>query len=320
MRSCRSICDKDEVLGGTGLVEAGTYIAILLGTILAGVLAARPAVGRRRRCSASPFLGYLAGRQVPPAPPAAERLPITWHIVHASIELVSATMHIRAAVPRHPRDQLLLDDRRGADHHLPAAGEERARRRTSRSRACSSPSSRSASRSGRSLINRLLKSEVSARFAPALGDRDGRVRPAASLRVAGLGQARARADDARQFPLPSDGRPDDPRAARGRDHRRHVRGAALRLPDDDGAQDRDGAHGRGQQYRQFGRDGDRRAARLRAQQPRASARSASCCWSRRCAWFPPGSAGSSTSPATEQFSRARPRRRGSRRRRSSRTA
>ena len=29
---------KDEVLGGTGLVEAGTYIAILGGTILAGVL------------------------------------------------------------------------------------------------------------------------------------------------------------------------------------------------------------------------------------------------------------------------------------------
>src|SRR5215217_3234898 len=30
---------KDEVLGGTGLVEAGTYIAILGGTIAAGVLA-----------------------------------------------------------------------------------------------------------------------------------------------------------------------------------------------------------------------------------------------------------------------------------------
>ena len=28
----------DEVLGGTGLVEAGTYIAILGGTILGGVL------------------------------------------------------------------------------------------------------------------------------------------------------------------------------------------------------------------------------------------------------------------------------------------
>src|SRR4030095_12030218 len=33
---------KDEVLGGTGLVEAGTYLAILGGTILAGVLAGQP--------------------------------------------------------------------------------------------------------------------------------------------------------------------------------------------------------------------------------------------------------------------------------------
>ncbi|HWJ39061.1 MAG TPA: MFS transporter [Sphingomicrobium sp.] len=85
---------RDEVLGGTGLVEAGTYIAILLGTILAGVLASRP-----QSAAAAVFvfagLGYFAGRQVPPAPPAAERLPITWHIIHASIELVSATLHIR---------------------------------------------------------------------------------------------------------------------------------------------------------------------------------------------------------------------------------
>jgi len=85
---------KDEVLGGTGLVEAGTYIAILLGTILAGVLAVRPQSAAAAVLGFA-ALGYLAGRQVPPAPPAAERLPITWHIVHASIELVSATMHVR---------------------------------------------------------------------------------------------------------------------------------------------------------------------------------------------------------------------------------
>jgi MFS family permease len=84
----------DEVLGGTGLVEAGTYIAILLGTILAGVLASRPEYAAGAVLVFA-MLGYLAGRQVPPAPPAADRLPITWHIVHASIELVSATMHIR---------------------------------------------------------------------------------------------------------------------------------------------------------------------------------------------------------------------------------
>jgi MFS family permease len=85
---------RDEVLGGTGLVEAGTYIAILLGTILAGVLASRPSTAAFAVLGFA-LAGYLAGRPVPPAPPAAERLPITWHIVHASIELVSATMHIR---------------------------------------------------------------------------------------------------------------------------------------------------------------------------------------------------------------------------------
>ena len=85
---------RDEVLGGTGLVEAGTYIAILLGTIAAGFLAAQPRYAAGAVLVFA-LLGFLAGRQVPPAPPAAERLPITWHIVHASIELVRATMHVR---------------------------------------------------------------------------------------------------------------------------------------------------------------------------------------------------------------------------------
>lgn len=85
---------KDEVLGGTGLVEAGTYLAILGGTILAGVLATAPPVAAGATVGIA-VLGYLAGRQVPPAPPAAERIPFNWHIIHASIELVSATLHIR---------------------------------------------------------------------------------------------------------------------------------------------------------------------------------------------------------------------------------
>jgi len=84
----------DEVLGGTGLVEAGTYIAILLGTILAGTLAPTPPIAAAATIGFA-VLGYLAGRQVPPAPPAAERIPFNWHILRASIDLVSATMHIR---------------------------------------------------------------------------------------------------------------------------------------------------------------------------------------------------------------------------------
>jgi MFS family permease len=85
---------QDEVLGGTGLVEAGTYIAILLGTILAGALASRPDAAAPAVLVFA-ILGYFAGRQVPPAPPTTDRLPINWHIVHASIALVSATMHIK---------------------------------------------------------------------------------------------------------------------------------------------------------------------------------------------------------------------------------
>src|SRR4029079_285962 len=63
-------------------------------TILAGALALNPAAAAAATIGFA-LLGYLAGRQGPPAPPAAERIPFTWHISHASIELVSATMHIR---------------------------------------------------------------------------------------------------------------------------------------------------------------------------------------------------------------------------------
>src|SRR6185295_745293 len=64
------------------------------GTILAGTLAATPAIAAAATIGFA-VLGFLAGRQVPPAPPAAERIPINWHIIRASIELVSGTMHIR---------------------------------------------------------------------------------------------------------------------------------------------------------------------------------------------------------------------------------
>ena len=84
---------KDEVLGGTGLVEAGTYLAILGGTILAGVLAASPTAVAAATVAIA-MMGLLAGRQVPPAPPAAERIPFNWHIIRASIALVNGTMHI----------------------------------------------------------------------------------------------------------------------------------------------------------------------------------------------------------------------------------
>ncbi|MEO7865624.1 MAG: MFS transporter [Sphingomicrobium sp.] len=86
---------KDEVLGGTGLVEAGTYLSILGGTIAAGALAASPKFAAMA-CVIIAGVGFLAGRQVPPAPPASHAAPPDWHILRASVKLVSETMHVRS--------------------------------------------------------------------------------------------------------------------------------------------------------------------------------------------------------------------------------
>ncbi|MEI4507801.1 MFS transporter [Sphingopyxis sp. CCNWLW253] len=82
---------SDEVLAGTGLVEAGTYIAILAGTILAGIIDVEWAALGVVLVAA---IGYWTGRKVPPAPPEHEETGIDWHIVRSSITLVRGTMHI----------------------------------------------------------------------------------------------------------------------------------------------------------------------------------------------------------------------------------
>ena len=84
---------KEEVLGGTGLVEAGTYCAILLGTIAGGLIASDwAALG----VLLVAMIGRVAGAQVPPAPPEPDVVmpKMDWHIIRSSIALVSATLHI----------------------------------------------------------------------------------------------------------------------------------------------------------------------------------------------------------------------------------
>ena len=84
---------RDDVLGGTGLVEAGTYIAILLGTIVGGII---PYQWAAAGVLLTAIAGRVTGHQVPPAPPQPDAPPFhfDWHIVRASNRLVSATMHI----------------------------------------------------------------------------------------------------------------------------------------------------------------------------------------------------------------------------------
>lgn len=83
---------KDEVLSGTGLVEAGTYIAILAGTIIAGYI---PVEWAAAAVIVTAVVGFATSRKVPDAPPFERGQPIDWHIIRASITLVRNTMKNR---------------------------------------------------------------------------------------------------------------------------------------------------------------------------------------------------------------------------------
>jgi MFS family permease len=84
--------ERREVLAGTGLVEAGTYIAILGGTILAGWI---PVEAAAIAVVLTAVLGYFTSRSVPPAPPLVPDQPIDRHLIRSSIALVRNTMHDR---------------------------------------------------------------------------------------------------------------------------------------------------------------------------------------------------------------------------------
>lgn len=81
---------EDEVLAGTGLVEAGTYIAILAGTIVAGWIEVEWAAAA---VLATAVIGYLTSRHVPPAPAQGKVEPLDFHFLRASIDLVKRTAH-----------------------------------------------------------------------------------------------------------------------------------------------------------------------------------------------------------------------------------
>lgn len=83
---------EDEVLGGTGLVEAATYIAILLGTVLAGVMAVEHAA---IAVLVVALIGWAVAFKVPPAPREGPKLKIDYNPFTASWRLISGTMHIR---------------------------------------------------------------------------------------------------------------------------------------------------------------------------------------------------------------------------------
>lgn len=83
----------DEVLAGTGLVEAGTYISILAGTIFAGWI---PVEWAAVICICTAAIGFFTAQFVPTAPPQMEPVPLDFNVFRSSITLVRMTT-------RHPR-------------------------------------------------------------------------------------------------------------------------------------------------------------------------------------------------------------------------
>lgn len=85
--------NEDEVLAGTGWVEAGTYIAILGGTIVGGLV---PAEYSMIGIVIVAIIGRFAAQQVPPAPAEAEArdLKLDYNVARSSWQLVASTMKI----------------------------------------------------------------------------------------------------------------------------------------------------------------------------------------------------------------------------------
>jgi len=82
---------RDEVLAGTGLMEAGTYLAILAGTILSGIISVPAAA---ISVLAIALVGYWMSLKIPAAPPFESGHRIDWNVLRSSIRLVNATLHV----------------------------------------------------------------------------------------------------------------------------------------------------------------------------------------------------------------------------------
>jgi len=74
--------EPEELIGGNGLVEMGTFVAILIGTIVGGLVVAIEGSGpvlAGAVALAVAVAGYVASRLVPPLPPVDPGLAINWN-------------------------------------------------------------------------------------------------------------------------------------------------------------------------------------------------------------------------------------------------
>ncbi|HJL18081.1 MAG TPA: MFS transporter [Sandaracinaceae bacterium LLY-WYZ-13_1] len=89
-----------ELMAGNGLVETGTFVAILAGTLVGGLVVAVPGWGTALVSGlvvAVALAGWAAARRVPSAPPSAVGLRVDWNPVRGTGRLLGRARRNRPA-------------------------------------------------------------------------------------------------------------------------------------------------------------------------------------------------------------------------------
>jgi 1-acyl-sn-glycerol-3-phosphate acyltransferase len=89
---------EEELVGGNALVDTGTFIAILLGTILGIVLISAGNAGVTLVCAgtlAIAVMGWLASRGIPASPPPVPELHINWNPLTETVSNLAFLKHNR---------------------------------------------------------------------------------------------------------------------------------------------------------------------------------------------------------------------------------
>jgi MFS family permease len=125
---------EDELLGGNGMIQMGTYLAILLGTIIGGVLIAINPNGGLYVSMVIVLLataGWLASRSIPEATAPEPSLRVNWNIVSEICKIIKYSREDKTVfwaiigiswfwfygatflslVPTYTRDVLFADER-----------------------------------------------------------------------------------------------------------------------------------------------------------------------------------------------------------------
>jgi 1-acyl-sn-glycerol-3-phosphate acyltransferase len=80
--------DEHEITGGNGMVEMGTFVAILLGQLAGGLLVTVPGIGPELAggaCLAIAVIGRLTAQAIPATPPQDAVLKINWNPVSETL-------------------------------------------------------------------------------------------------------------------------------------------------------------------------------------------------------------------------------------------